>query len=445
MKVAIIGAGLSGITAALELQNSARVTKIVVFEKKHHPGGLMNSASEGSYIWDFGSYTFDQNSSLVKAHPGLYTKVPVYRNVWVNNKLQKFPFDLSSLLKNRGVLFYLRFITEFAYSSISRVFETGNINASKWLINRITKLLLSEMKLENYIVKVQGGNTLIELSNTIVKEKLSYLFYSKNMLVRFLRVLKQHVLSSKSEAEFKTEYYPLNSGVSGIISHLISECNSRNIEIKYDVNIRSIDIQTNNDIQIVYSEDNEVKINNFDHIVSSINLNGFVDLVQPRLPETIQNSIKHLNYTNSIVVMIGLKDVCLSNKVEIIYSFEEKQKWRRLTAVRRAGRPTSVIVEFTFNNNEAYDEQVISSEIIKDIVEDIKLFNTEDIKIKKTILIKYTYPIYKKGYEKCIQEIVQFIDNRKITIIGRQGLFKYFDSDDVIASTKQRMKSFLKQ
>tara|TARA_R110002110_G_scaffold119309_2_gene293732 strand:- start:16613 stop:17605 length:993 start_codon:yes stop_codon:yes gene_type:complete len=64
IKIAIIGAGLSGISAALELSNMAEVT---IFEKSRGYGGRMSTRTRGDYQFDHGAQYFFAKHKPFKA------------------------------------------------------------------------------------------------------------------------------------------------------------------------------------------------------------------------------------------------------------------------------------------------------------------------------------------------------------------------------------------
>lgn len=281
MKIAILGAGLCGITAALELHKSEKIKDIVVFERLKEPGGLMNSISEGDYIWDYGAYKFKQSNFLVRNYPYLFKKVLVERKVWLNNEMHKFPIDLMKLLKNRNHLFYLQLLIQFSQGLFKRIFEKDNINAKEWLKNRMTGKLLTESKIDSYIFKVQGGISLNELSPKLEKEKLKFLFGTQNSILKIIFYIKKILKISLNKNNPYFEYYPINTGVKGIIDHLILKCVQRGINICCKVTIKQINLSSNERIAIVYHKNNIEDTIIVDHIISTIDLSALMNLINP--------------------------------------------------------------------------------------------------------------------------------------------------------------------
>ena len=98
MKVAVIGAGISGLTAAYRLQQAG--VEVVVLERETVAGGKVRSSSENGLTFDWGPNGFLNNApdtlKLVE-HVGLYSElesaaeVAKHRFIWRSNVLHKLP------------------------------------------------------------------------------------------------------------------------------------------------------------------------------------------------------------------------------------------------------------------------------------------------------------------------------------------------------------------
>lgn len=90
-KIAIVGAGLAGLTLARALGHSASVT---VYEKSRGLGGRMSRRRRGEYHFDHGVQYFKANSSAFQALVHEYT---------ATNVLEEWPIKIESLGATDGV------------------------------------------------------------------------------------------------------------------------------------------------------------------------------------------------------------------------------------------------------------------------------------------------------------------------------------------------------
>jgi len=109
MKIAVVGAGIAGLTAALRLQQAGH--RVEVFEAAEHPGGRMGSKSVGGFELDLGVHMllphYDRTRALI-AEMGLEDqwfelqagKGGVLRNDEISNFSPRGAFDV---LRFRGI------------------------------------------------------------------------------------------------------------------------------------------------------------------------------------------------------------------------------------------------------------------------------------------------------------------------------------------------------
>lgn len=100
MKIAVLGAGVSGLTAARQL--AQRGYEVVVYEKDDHPGGLAKTRITDGYIYDpHGGHIF--NSKYPEIVNWVFSLLPkenwqhTVRNakIFFNGRYVSYPFELS--------------------------------------------------------------------------------------------------------------------------------------------------------------------------------------------------------------------------------------------------------------------------------------------------------------------------------------------------------------
>jgi oxygen-dependent protoporphyrinogen oxidase len=107
-RVAILGAGISGLSLAWYLSKTAHPPEIVLFEKSGRSGGWLHTDRSTEFLFEKGPRTFkvSKASSLIQLSCELNlqeqmifsSEKPHHRYLWIDQKLQRFPTHVLSFL-----------------------------------------------------------------------------------------------------------------------------------------------------------------------------------------------------------------------------------------------------------------------------------------------------------------------------------------------------------
>lgn len=170
MKVAIIGAGYTGLSAAIRLCRKGH--KVVVFEQDSVPGGLASGFKEKGWRWPLEKYyhhIFESDSVIIKLAREVGHRI-IFRQTTTSmltgkgvydfdtpGSLLAFPeFNLSEKLRTGAVLLFLK-ITPF-WEPLEKVTAEEFLN--KWMGTKVWNILwrpLLEGKFGKYYKKVPAS------------------------------------------------------------------------------------------------------------------------------------------------------------------------------------------------------------------------------------------------------------------------------------------------
>ena len=107
MKIVILGAGISGVSLAYNLQKSKKIKEIYILEKEKIPGGLLRSFNYKGITYDVGPHIiFSKHKDILKKNVNLLGKnvhkIKRSNKIIYKNRYIKYPFEneLSKLPKD---------------------------------------------------------------------------------------------------------------------------------------------------------------------------------------------------------------------------------------------------------------------------------------------------------------------------------------------------------
>ena len=274
MKVAILGAGISGLTIGKKLYADGYEVKI--FEKLPKPGGLATTRMVEGYTFDiYGGHVF--NSKHLEIMEWIFSLLPkenwnyIVRNAKIlfKDRLVSYPFELSlcELSPQDAVDATLDFI-------LSQQGEEPD-NFKDWLIWNFGKSI-SDYYMIPYNTKI-WNYPLEEMGIKWMQGKMP-LPEKKEILMSLL--MKD---STERKMPHSTFYYPWKGGIQTMVNAIAQD----------------LDITCNFEINEVRQEGNHWYVNEegpFDYVISTIPLPILNKAMGDFLPDNVKNAILDLKY-----------------------------------------------------------------------------------------------------------------------------------------------------
>lgn len=430
MKIAIIGAGPAGMTAAYQLSKQLR--NVDVYEASDNVGGLARTFSLWNQKVDLGPHRFFSNDSRVnelwlELAGQDYDMVNRLTRIYYKKRFFHYPLKPFNALANLGLFEAGRSLTSYG---VQRVFPSKEDDSFEgWVTHRFGKRLF-EIFFKTYTEKLWGISTK-ELNADFAAQRIKKLSLWEAIVNGF---------SSGKGNTHKTliDQFAYPHGGSGVIYERMAEAVKKqggSVFLKTPVN----KVLTSNNVAWgIELEDGSIK--EYSHIISSMPLT----LLTQRLPEAPDHIKQHssaLTYRNTIIVYLNVQSDRLFPD-NWVYVHSNDLKMGRLTNFRNwvpqlYGNEKSTIcaLEFWCYEKDEFwkwnDEDLIN--LGKDELKRTGLIGNATISDGFVYRISRCYPVYNADYKKHLLPVEKYLSGiKRMQVIGRYGAFKYNNQDHSI-------------
>lgn len=418
-QVIVIGAGISGLTAALKLKELSSAYEVVVLEKRTRLGGLITSRQHEEFWFDSGCYLFNEGHALYQKFPHLFETIERYKCVvWLKGRFFDFPFKIKELLRSVSVAKRLQFMISVVIGNLQM--KRKHATADRWLASRVGAAIMNYTHLDTYLKKLQ----------TLPAEAISsYLCMSRLKCLNksILTILKQKLKQQKGcPCKLK---YP-TGGVQSIVDAMEEQCNTRGVTIIRNVEITGIAYENG-----LYRTSTDRGDFGSDALISTIPLNCFVPLVTA--PACSQLSCR-AEYTDSVVTMFAVEQLNTHATYLNVYSFEPDYAWKKVTAIKMPSGAYSVVVETTCAASQLIAPERLCKEVKHNLIHDLKLFDADDVLHEDTRRMEATYPVFCVDTLAHIEAVKDALESDLgVVFVGRQASFKYYSAHLAVTSTER--------
>lgn len=429
-RVAIIGAGISGISAAYHIQEQHKEKyKCIVFEKDSTYGGLCGGfyvdSSRGKFWFDncvhlsftsneYVKQVFESNSKPFIHIPNMNN---YYKGLWIKHPAQNnlYPLDvqtkvniLKDMINNHNKKDDLHTFQDWLKAQYGDCFTATF--PSKYTRKYWT---LEANELTCDWVSSGAGNRL----------------YTPN--------LDEILYGAMSDITPNTYYakeqrYPQKGGYRSFFSKL-----ANSVDIKYNHNLTNIDAKN----KILYF-DNHMQYH-YDILISSLPLNLMPSLLNA--PRDILDSASKLEATSVAIISLGFNKDNIAKKLWF-YVYDEDILFARVYSPSKKsiynapnGR-SSLQAEVYFSRFKPLDSMIDKNELLNHTIDSFVRMGIcayDDIIASDVRIIKYGNVIFNKDIHKNKNEILNYLKLLEIHSIGRFGKWEYLWSDESFLSGKE--------
>ena len=443
-KVIIIGAGISGLSAAWKLSEHGYETHII--ESEDQIGGLAKSMKIDNYILDIGPHSFftedkeiyDKIIGLFKGEKGSIPFSKRRVKMYFRGKYVDYPLSVKSVLFQMGITSSILSTLSFVKSYISNLskknqIEKRELTVEEWAIENFGEYLFLNF-FKPYTEQFWKIKT-TELSHRVIpsSKKLDFAKTLKHLLIKkYLEISRREPGKlSLVERESLPSYYP-EKGFGEIANRIGKEILKNNGEIF-----------TNCKAEKIYFIDHSIKVETNkkdffgDYIISTIPLNNLIKKINPNAPSSVVECSQKLEYLCLVLVYIITKK---KSVIDCQYCYYINKPYNRISEMNYFSEKTSpenenlLSIEISCHHNDEMwnlSKQKIFDICMRSIKED-GLLNNNDVIDFKVVKVPNVYPIYRKDYDKNLTEVNIFLKKKKnFYSIGRQGQFYYGDIDQM--------------
>ncbi len=430
-KVAIIGAGPAGITAAYQLSKKEGIS-VDLYEASNDVGGLARSVEMWDQTVDIGPHRFfssdkQVNSLWLEVVESDYQMVDRLTRILYGNKFYYYPLKPFDALSKLGIFEAARCMWSYGLQKFKPAPDKTNFEG--WVTGRFGKRLF-EIFFKTYSEKLWGISCK-ELDADFAAQrikKLSLLEVVKNALK----------LTKKGEHKTLVDQFAYPIGGTGMVYKKMEKsirANGGNVFLSSSV--EKI-VTENNKVKNIVLENGETK--EYDHVISSMPLTLMVNRLN-EVPENIKELSSKLKFRNTVMVYLHVDAVDLFPD-NWLYIHSSDLQVGRITNFRNwvpqlygDEKKTILALEYWCYDEDEFwswsDDKII--ELAKTETRKTNLIGDSEIHAGKVIRLPKCYPVYGMGYKENLKPIEEYLSGiEDLSVIGRYGAFKYNNQDHSI-------------
>ena len=433
----VLGAGPAGLACAMELSREGRVCTVV--ERDELIGGLAKTLTvrEGDdvFLTDIGPHRFfSKNQYLYDFIEDLlaeeWRSVPRLTRQFVDGKYYNYPVNFGQVVRNLGLLKSARvgvdyFLARLRYDVFGKPLKTFE----DYVVANFGRTL-AEFSMINYSEKI-WGIPCAEIHPDWAKQRISGL--------NLWSVLQKAIGlgGKKGPKSLVDEFYYPQFGTGRIYeaigARLVEKgteihTQSRPVAVRHDgKRVTEVDVETSDGVQTVRP----------DHVVESVPLTAFLDLLDPKPPSEVLEAAGALRWRSQVYLFLTLdKDQVTPDNW--IYFPQKDIPFGRTSEMKNFSKDmcpegkTSFFIEFfAFETDELWSmdkEQLL--DLVMPYFEQWGFFTRDEIRQSYLWKRQHVYPVYDTTYKGNVEVIRNYLDQlENLIYVGRPGRFRYTNQD----------------
>lgn len=413
MKVAVLGAGVSGLTAARKLLEKGY--EVAVYEKCDKAGGLAKTRITNGFVYDpHGGHIFNsKNQEIVDWIFSLYPKENWQFNVrnakiLFKDRYVSYPFELSLCELDPDDA--IDCVHDFVLAKMGEKPD----NYRDWLVWNFGTSIAEKYMLP-YNQKI-WAYPLEEMETNWMEGKMP-LPSKKEMIASML--LKD---PTERKMPHSTFYYPLFGGIQTMVDRM-----AEGLDLRTGIEI--VSVQRRNDKWIINNEDE------YDDVISTIPLPELKKAME--MPEKIQTAISNLKYNSLTTVLCK----CPETDISWLYVPEAQYRMHRIgyqSALTPHAAPAgagSGAIEIIGKQFDVDKDIIFKPGIAPEKLQLSEVLDTE--------FTDYAYVIHDLDYRKNTSAVFEYFDQVKhFSLLGRFATWNYKNMDMCMQDAFELAKKF---
>jgi len=434
MKIAIIGAGASGMTAAYELSKEigGKLATVDVFEKSASVGGLSKSISLWNQRVDLGPHRFFSKDSSInelwlEVVQKDYEIIDRQTRIYYNKRFFDYPIRAFNALSGLGIFEATRCLFSYMAARINPPKDTSTFEG--WVISRFG------FRLYNIFFKTYSerlwGIPCNELDSDFASQRIKKL--------SLFEAIKNALFPGKgnTHATLVEQFaYPVG-GTGSVYESMQRFIEAKGGRVMTGTGIDRV-ITSHGRVTSIQLENGNLL--QYDHVISTMPLTQMVEKL-PEVPVHVLEQTRKLRFRNTILVYLKVDRTDLFPD-QWLYIHDPSVKFGRVTNFRNwipsvYGKSNSSILCMEYWCN--FDDELWSmsqEEIISIAKQEIVRaglvppgLNMEGEMLK----LPRCYPVYFRAYRKALAPVEEYLKTIEgLHVIGRYGAYKYNNQDHSI-------------
>ncbi len=450
-KIAIIGAGPAGLTAAYLLAKANQT--VVVFEKDPlYVGGISRTETYKGYHFDIGGHRFFSKSKEVE---DFWTEIlgnemlerPRSSRIYYNKNFFSYPLVAMDALKKLGVIQSILCVTSYLKVKLFPIKHPKNFE--EWVTNQFGKRLF-RIFFKTYTEKV-WGMPCTELSADWAAQRikgLSLFSAIKNALFKPKKSKKGDNKGKVIKTLIDSFRYP-KKGPGLMWETCRDKCQAMGVEVKMNCGMTHSTFANNK--WTVHTTQN-TEVGDFDYIISSAPMKEFISAIQPQLPEIALKAAQSLSYRDFVTIVLICKDqdafldnwIYIHDPSVLVGRIQNFKSWSPYM-VPDPSMACYGMEYFCFEGDNLWSKS--NEELIalgtKEITK-IGLVKASAVVDGYVVRQPKAYPVYDAHYKENIETIKQaLLPYKGVYLVGRNGMHKYNNQDHSMMTAMLATKNII--
>ena len=444
--VAILGAGLAGLSIASELSENGR--PVTVVERNPCVGGLARSVKIGDFIFDLGGHR-------------LYTG-----QEWIVKKIQDMLGDELQMVtrKSRILLGGKWFdyppkpfsaIPSFGFGEGMKILSSYMLSAAK-----LKRAPQNEDCFERWATR-RFGSRMYEVFFRPYTEKACGLPCSEMSadwgvgrvgIQNLLEAVGKAVLRPRdSPRTYATQFYYPKRGIGTIATNLAQRVIQGDSKILLGWEVEEVRWNQGAIKSVLIDNGSSQLELTADQFVSTVPITLFVSLMRPRIPPGILEAAANLRYRALVCILLTVdrKSITDDNWIyfpdrDIIFArIHEPRNWSQQLV--EEGK-TSLCAEILCNQDDQVwrtTDELLIKRVITDL-SSLQILREDEITGSFVERIPNAYPVLQLGYQNHLNKLLDYVSQFKnLHLLGRTGMFKYWTMDQVMEEGMLKARELL--
>ncbi len=418
MKV-IIGAGLSGLSAAYHMGSGYKV-----LEREGEVGGLCRSVTTRDYTFDLAPHIFFSGSQYVNGLVNELLNGDLIKQrrrayIYLNGTYVEYPFEVNLHGLPQQV------IDECIDGARHRPNKQPR-NFMEWI-----RATMGEGVARNYMVPYNEKIWKYPL------DEMSFDWVAGRVPSPSVEEMIKGA-KGKVERDYGPNAYFLYPRVGGI-GAIPNAFAKRVKDISLNSNV--LEIRSGGKrLDVLYTRNDEPKRLEADRVLSSVPLPELVKMIKSA-PEEVVKASERLVYNSLACFNIGVDRPAISDKHWLYFS-EKEYVFNRISFPMNLSSETtpkgrsSIVVEVTYRGAKP-DPEETKEKVREGLIHAEILRGDDELEVFDALDFKYAYVVYDLQHRGNVNLIQTYLDSLRVSSMGRFGEWEYLNMDKAILSGKR--------
>jgi protoporphyrinogen oxidase len=431
-KIAVIGAGPAGMTAAYELAKEKDI-QVQLFEASNAVGGMSKTINLLGQRVDLGPHRFFSsdprvNKLWLEVVGRNYEMVNRLTRIYYNKKFYYYPLKAFNALFNMGIFSATRCVLSYAFRRFFPLKDESNFE--NWVTNRFGSRLYN-IFFKSYTEKLWGISCRI-LDSDFAAQRIKKL--------SLYEAIKNAVFAGKGN-QHKTLVdqfaYPIG-GTGVVYEEMAKQFSQSGGQLSLGTPIKRVLLSGN---RVTGIEDVNGKVyDGLDQVISSMPLTELVNRMEG-LPDNVRQACQKLKFRNTVLIFLKIESNDLFPD-QWLYLHAADLQVGRVTNFRNwspslYGNDSGTILALEY---WCYSEDPLWAQndqsligLASDEIRATGLIGNQKIVGGAVYRVSKSYPVYDNTYKENLGLVEAYLNTiENLHPIGRYGAFKYNNQDHSI-------------